>query len=104
MIYTIGHKVNYLNAIEKHGTIQKLGKKPPGDDPDYPNGYPGGYAFRTLEDARRGLVEEDKHGTWAIFGIDADWEQDTEPSNDGWYHHLIRDADIVPLNEEGNPA
>ena len=99
MIYTIGHKTNYLAAIQREGVIQKVGKRLPGEDPNYPDGYPGGYAFRTLEDAARGLLEEDKSGKWGIFGMDADWERDTELADDGWWHHLLKDADIIVLPE-----
>jgi hypothetical protein len=55
MIYTVGHKANYLRAINESddGRIQKLGKN------DDLNGkpYPGGYALQTYEDAQRLLVE-----------------------------------------------
>lgn len=99
MIYTIGHRENYLKAIQEHGVIQKLGRRLPDARNDFfPDGYPGGYAFQTYEDAQRGLAEEDKHGTWCIWGLDADWERDTAPAKDGWWHNLIKDADIIPLS------
>lgn len=99
MIYTIGHKENYLAAIREHGAIQKLGRRPPGFFDDYPDGYPGGYAFKTIEDAKRGLVEEDEHVTWAVFGLEAEWERDTTPAKDGWWHELLNDANIIVLFE-----
>lgn len=99
MIYTIGHRENYLKNIERYGTIQKLGRLAPGVDDRYPEGYPGGYAFKTLEDAQRGLIEENPSGTWAVFGIEADWDQDTAPDSDGWWHSLLKDADIIVLPE-----
>lgn len=99
MIYTIGDRDNYLAAIQRDGIIQKLGKKQPGEHPDYPDGYPGGYAFQTLDDALRGLREEDQSGRWTVFGMDANWEQDTEPDQGHWWHSLKKEADIIVLPE-----
>jgi hypothetical protein len=98
VIYTVGHKANYLQAIadSDEGCIQKVGKT------DDLNGqpYPGGYALRTYEDAQRLLEEVGHVDDWAVFGLDADWEQDTEPSQDGWWHNLLRDAWIIVLEEQ----
>lgn len=91
MIYTIGHEGNYLANIEKYGTIHKLGKT---DD------YSGGYAFKTREDARRRIDEKYPNRGFAVFGLKADWNLDTVPSDDGWWRNLIRDAEIVVMAEE----
>lgn len=96
MIYTIGHKENYLKAIAQEGVIYKTGKIPVGDS-ECPDGYPGGYAFHTFEDAQRGLQEEDKHNKWTIFGLDAQWGIDTQQATDGWWHNLLKDAPIIVL-------
>ena len=98
MIYTIGHEANYQKAIADspyHG-ISKVGKTigPQGEP------YSGGYAFQTIEDAERRIVEEGKVGVWAVFGLDADWEQDTEPTAAGWWHYLLRDAAVIVLPKE----
>jgi hypothetical protein len=99
MIYTIGHKENYLAAIAERGTVHKIGKREPNMRAEiYPNGYPGGYAFLTIEDAQRRIVEEGKVGEWDVFGLEADWESDTEPAPNGWWHNLLFDAALIVLD------
>ncbi len=98
MIYTVGHKANYLKAIaeSEEGRIYKVGRT---DDLDG-QPYPGGCAFKSLEDAQRMLKENGHTSDWAIWGIDADWENDTAPNQGGgWWHDLLRDAWIIPLNK-----
>ncbi len=95
MIYTIGHAINYRTSIAKNGTIQKLGRD--GRKPKkYPD-YPGGYAFKTWRDAVKRIEEAYQDKGFAIFGLEADWERDTIPSTEGWWHHLINDSDIVVI-------
>uniref|UniRef100_A0A6M3KUP0 Uncharacterized protein n=1 Tax=viral metagenome TaxID=1070528 RepID=A0A6M3KUP0_9ZZZZ len=78
MIYTIGHEENYLSVAREYGKIIKLGKC--GSCERFPNGYEGGYAFRTAEEAQE-RIEEAYHGMgFAVFGLEADWEIDTEPA------------------------
>lgn len=97
MIYTIGNEKNYMAAIAENGVIQKTGK---GDLPDCPN-YPGGYAFKTAEDAQRRIDEAYPDRGFAVFGLDADWEADTYRNPEGgWWNNLLIDADIVPLQQE----
>lgn len=92
MIYTLGHKATYLSAIADRGKIVKSGKF--GD-------YPGGYALKTIEDAKRLLVENHAEDYYCIFGLLADWETDTEPDPNGaWWHVLINAAEIVVLDDE----
>jgi hypothetical protein len=90
VIYTIGHRESYLKAIAEadDGKIEKLGKS---------DERPGGYAFRTCEDAQRRIAEAYADRRFAVFGLEADWELDTEPSPTGWWHNLLRDATIVVL-------
>lgn len=107
MIYTIGHKENYMKSYRQHEAegvhLQKLGKRlsgavdtyPNGKTQSYPDGYEGGYAFETYEDALRGLAEENPQGTWTVFGLDARWGIDTQPSISGWWHNLLVDSDII---------
>lgn len=90
MIYTIGHKDSYLAAIAEHGVIEKSGRS---------ETYPGGYAFRTAEDAQRRIDEAHVCEGLAVFGLEADWETDTVQSAEGWWHDLLRDAVIVVLDE-----
>jgi len=94
MIFTIGNRKNYLQFIMDYGVPEKLGKQPPNER--FPDGYPGGYAFLTMADAER-RIQEAGYRDFAVFGLDADWQEDTEPSTDGWWHNLLVDADIVLL-------
>jgi hypothetical protein len=94
MIYTIGKKENYLKSIANSptGKIQKVGKT------DDLNGrpYEGGYAFQSREDAQRRIDEAYSDQGYAVFGLDADWERDTEPhQGDGWWHSLLINVDII---------
>jgi hypothetical protein len=92
-IYTIGHKRSYLRAIAEsdNGTIIKLGKS---------NNRPGGYAFLTYEDAERRIEEAYAEREYAVFGLKAHWKYDTEPSPIGWWHNLLRDAEIIVLEDK----
>lgn len=90
MIYTVGHEANYREAITQYGTIQKLGK-----DQD----YTGGVVFETIADAERYLRQVDHESDWCVWGVDADWQIDTEPSAVGWWHFLLVDKDIVDLRK-----
>lgn len=85
MIYTIGHKANYLAAIMQHGVIQKAA---------------GGYAFKTEEDAQRRIEEVRQQGNWVIWGVDGDWDTHTELAPDGWWRLLIEPRSIIPLVSE----
>lgn len=85
MIYTIGHRENYLKAIAIYGTILK--------------GI-GGYAFQTFEDASRRIEELKKQKEWVVWGLDANWETDTQPDEDGgWWRVLARTSHIIPLDQ-----
>jgi hypothetical protein len=96
MIYTIGHEESYMQAIAKSetGVIQKTGRL---KADDYGGPYSGGYAFQTLEDAQRRIDEAYSEQGYIVFGLNADWEHDTEPAYDGWWHYLIHHSDIVIL-------
>jgi hypothetical protein len=89
MIYTIGHRESYLRGLQQ-GVLYKLGRR---------KDYPGGYAFKTKEDAQR-RIDEVYDDSYAVFGLDADWEEDTVPSEHGWWHALIVDRPIIVLSEE----
>jgi hypothetical protein len=96
LIYTIGNKKNYMAAIAEYGAVYKTGR---GDYPGSPN-YPGGYAFKTAEDAQRRIDEAYPERGFAVFGLNADWVANTEPNPaGGWWHNLLIDAEIVVLSE-----
>lgn len=90
MIYTIGYSKNYRKAIQEsdEGYIIKLGRS---------EGYSGGYAVKTYEDAQR-LLKEEADETYEIFGLEADWERDTIPNPDSWWHYLLYDSKIIVLD------
>jgi hypothetical protein len=85
MLYTIGHAANYRKAIQEYAAITKL---------------PGGYAFKTIEDAKREISERNKEHVWVVFGIEATWDIDVQPCEDGWQGRLIVEVGIVDLGYE----
>ncbi len=93
MLYTIGNRLNYLETFRKvaAGTIDTVDKSA------------GGFAVPTIEDARRLAQEHFPGKDMAVFGIYADWETDTEPVDDGWWHNLNKPAPVVMLNPAGEP-
>lgn len=98
MIYTIGHEPSYLKAIadSPDSTIQKIGKQMLCEQ--FPDGYEGGYAFRSVEDAQYRIDEQYSTDGFVVFGMKAIWETDTEKNQDGgWWHNLLNDAEIVVL-------
>lgn len=92
MIYTIGHKDSYLVA-EMEGTVTKVGKLPDGS-------YPGGVAFKSYIDAARYIRDHPRTcDGFTVFGLEADWEEETEPG-DEVYNHLLVDSRVIFLEEE----
>jgi hypothetical protein len=94
MIFTIGHEENYLRSAKEYGEVIKAGRRGPCER--FPQGYEGGYAFKTAEEARRRIDEAYSGMGFAIFGLEADWEKDTGPTSN-WWHSLLIDARIVFL-------
>ena len=99
MIYTIGSAKSYLDAMLASGeVVHKSGAGSPA-------GYIGGYAFKTIEDAQRRIDEYgDSPYQFSIFGLDADWEKDTVPNDEGWWHNLTKDAPLIVLTNNGTLA
>ena len=97
MIYTIGHEKNYLKGIadSPDGKINKIGKREPCEG--FPQGYVGGYAFASVEDARRRINEAYPECGFAVFGLQTTWDN-TVSSADGWWHNLIEDSEIIVLS------
>jgi hypothetical protein len=97
MIYTVGSKKAYLREYLKNGRVLKSGRK---------RGYAGSCAFQTRRDAERHLDELELQGykEYAVFGLLADWDQDTRPSAEHWWHDLLRDAEVVVLEKEEEPG
>lgn len=106
MIYTIGHRDYYSARIRESQEIgvpfRKLGEQwdayPCDDGMVHVHlRYPGGYAFRTVEDAQA-RIDEAFDIRYAVFGLEAEWGVDTEQSRNGPWHRLLRDARIVPVD------
>ncbi len=83
MIYTIGHKKSYEQYFEEDALPKKKGK-----DVD----YEGGSVFLTIEAATKYCPEN-----YDIYGVDADWEKDTENIGEE-YNALLVDSKLIKLN------
>lgn len=83
MIYTTGHSVSYRQYFKEQEIPQKLGKI---------NEYPGGSVWQTAEEAQQHCLNG-----YEVFGVLADWNKDTQPSQDGDWHDLIKTSDLVLL-------
>ena len=93
MIYTIGHRKSYLQSFRDYGEVTKIGRK--ADLHGEP--YIGGYAFKTLDDANKRIREAYPDRDFIAFGLEAKWDEDTTPSKDGWWHHLLVDSYVTLL-------
>lgn len=88
MIYTVGFEVGYDEQLAGPNAhrFDKVGRN---------GSYPGGFAVRTPMEAARLIHEWGKEGEWATYEVDADWDADTKPSLQGWWHALQRNARIL---------
>jgi len=93
MIYTIGSKKAFMRNYLKNGKVMKTGRR---------RGYAGGCAFETREEAQRHIDELELQGYkgMMVFGLLADWGKDTAPSQNNWWHDLIKDSEVVVLEKE----
>lgn len=89
MIYTVGHKENYLKSFKDYGRLIKVGRQA---------NYTGGIVFRTREAAEKFIEEAYPNRGFAVFSVDAKWEEDTYPQEESRF--LTRDADIIIEKEE----
>ena len=104
IIYCIGYTPAYRKDIReltaRGETPVKIGKR------DDLNGefYPGGSVWRTRQDAQHWLEtlgpQWDPPRTaenFSVFGVDADWEKDTEPDPEHPFHNLLKDSPLIDL-------
>ena len=90
-VFTVGHEDTYDDGMRNRYGFVKRGTWCSADG----DLYPGGFACRTIEDAQR-LIDERGHGRgWAVYELRADWESDTVPSTNGWWHALIKDSEVM---------
>lgn len=86
MIYCVGWKASYDEGIAAHGRdFRKSGRGPD---------YPGGSVWATRAEAEQYAATVPGY---AAYGVEADWDADTVPSEEGHWHDLLADAVIVPL-------
>ena len=58
--------------------------------------YAGGFACRTVADAKRLIASETGRGRgWAVYAVDADWDTDTIQDTGEWWHRLLKDAVVI---------
>ncbi len=88
MLYTVGPQWRYKAFIEVWGNLYKQGRT---------ENYPGGCVFQTITDAHRYIEKTESTKKLGVFGLQATWNVDTEPSEDGWWHHLLNDRPILLL-------
>ena len=96
MIYTLGHKENYLKILKETPGAKKLGPRPEGNTVTE-NGepYAGGIAFETVTDALRWREENNKL-SWSPFELDGDW---SDVYWDEENKHFRINRDLVILGE-----
>lgn len=95
MIFTVGHRESYEKGIDEMGAdFQKLGKR----DDFQGSPYLGGSVWKSEKEAERYLAVR-QLASYAVYGILADWETETEQLPDEPYRRLLVDAQIVALNQ-----
>jgi hypothetical protein len=91
-VFTVGHAPTYDRGIRELGSkFKKLGRT---------KDYAGGFAVKSPDDAKRLINEFNKHNEWAIYEIEADWDTDTIPSTNGWWHALLKSSIVLRKIEQ----
>ena len=93
MIYCIGLRPKYEKAFAAAMPVIKQGRGIGGDG----RPYPGGWVWRSVEDARRFIASNGLFATHDVYGVLADWERDAELGEGDETKRLIRDAEVVRL-------
>lgn len=83
MIYTVGLRTTYEQYFALCSNPQKLGKRMEGGET-----YPGGSVWQTRKEAQ-GYLERTKQSAFAVYGVLADWDTQTEPSENEWNNLLV---------------
>ncbi len=92
MIYTVGLIEKYEPALDRGG-VTKRGPHRRADGFD----DPGGWVWRTAEDARAYLAARGSLDSRRVYGVMADWERDTREVAGEPTRCLSRDAEVVRL-------
>lgn len=83
MIYTVGKEELYELYFYKQGSPRKMGRT---------DTYPGGSVWKTKEEAEKFCKEGYK-----VYGVEADWDRDTEKSENGDCHDLLVSSYLVRI-------
>lgn len=102
MIYTIGSKKSYDQALQGTEPVLKTGRREPCDE--FPEGYEGGIVFPSRELAQafidNGCMDRrlpDRPGvTWEVYGLLTSWDEGTYLTASG-EPALLYDAPFVAL-------
>lgn len=87
MIYTVGLVTEYEPRLSA-GNATKKGRT---------DSYDGGMVWRTAGEAQTYLLINDTTGARAVYGVEADWEDDTVQNPGEPYRRLTRDAPLIRL-------
>ena len=88
MIFTIGHTESYQRYFKEQDTPMKLGRV---NSEDFPN-YPGGSVWKTYEEAKNNCPP-----LYSVYGVLADWEEDTVLNENGSWNDLLVTSALVDL-------
>ncbi len=83
MIFTVGNTENYDRYFREQKTPKKKGRTP---------NYTGGTVWKTFLEAEKHL-----RPGYSVYGVDADWETETEKSAKGDWHDLLVDSNLIKL-------
>ena len=92
MIYCIGRTVRYEAALAGPAALVKRG----GND-----GYAGGWVWATPDEARRFIAINGLTATHSVYGVQADWDKDTQGIAGEPGRRLSRDAVVVRFADPG---
>jgi hypothetical protein len=81
MIYCIGHRESYERYFAEQEQPEKMGRTAD---------YQGGSVWLTLEEALAHCPDG-----FAVYGVLAEWDRDTQPSADGPWHDLLVHSRLV---------
>lgn len=87
MIYTVGHRESYEKGLKESKPLLKSG---PRED------YDGGCAFYSEEEARE-YIEKMGLDSYEVYGLLGDWNTDTEKIADAPFNRILKDLEIIKL-------
>lgn len=91
MIYTVGLRRTYEEYLKFCSSPCKLGQCMEGNER-----YPGGSVWQTRKEAQD-YLERTKQPDFAVYGVLADWDTQTEPSENEW-NNLLVTSPLVSLD------